>query len=426
MRTRPLFQLVAEGCTLPSKWIEIAPRGTARGAVLSVQLSRVDDRRQFRLLLRIVGYTEHTATPVYVEFLADIWVINRSGLDLVYGTAADSEAYIPPPAACTRVGNAQISAYSSGKIPVKRIGLRGCSWSARIEAYSKRLSWQDERITLRYELGVSADYATQHFGSVTTLESVIPRYMILNRSQYTLLLLETSHRQLQRPESSSNYNVAHHVLGPGDMYALYWVCESRALLRTSVLINKEASDSICEAGYDWSEAFAVDRAGTTDLLVPPRASERGVHLEVVVKQRSLSQVTVLLVVSYLSANSLASPPSRLLAAASLISSSTKNVVAERVWQTFSFHAQMTGVIITITDTKHGGIAGEAHNFFSAGSPEGESEPVARVTLTRLCKRYCGTKPDGTEGGRPLFTSQKPCRIETPSMERSRFTFCERE
>ncbi|KAI9920733.1 hypothetical protein PsorP6_000214 [Peronosclerospora sorghi] len=50
-------------------------------------------------------------------------VINRSGLDLVYVIAADSEAYIPPPAARTRVGNAQISAYSSdnsGKIPVIR------------------------------------------------------------------------------------------------------------------------------------------------------------------------------------------------------------------------------------------------------------------------------------------------------------------
>ncbi|KAI9917720.1 hypothetical protein PsorP6_013377 [Peronosclerospora sorghi] len=70
------------------------------------------------------GDTDHTATPSYVEFLADIWVINRSGLDLIYGTAADSEAYIPPPAARTRVGNAQISAYSSehsGKIPVKRM-----------------------------------------------------------------------------------------------------------------------------------------------------------------------------------------------------------------------------------------------------------------------------------------------------------------
>ncbi|KAI9917667.1 hypothetical protein PsorP6_012299 [Peronosclerospora sorghi] len=107
---RPLFQLVVEGCTMPPKWLELAPRGTARGAVLSVQISRVDDGRQFRLLLRIVGDTDNTATPVYVEFLSDIWVINRSGLELVYGTAADSEAYIPPPATRTRVGNAQISA----------------------------------------------------------------------------------------------------------------------------------------------------------------------------------------------------------------------------------------------------------------------------------------------------------------------------
>ncbi|KAI9920525.1 hypothetical protein PsorP6_015472 [Peronosclerospora sorghi] len=158
-----------------------------------------------------------------------------------------------------------------------------------------------------YELGVSADYATRQFGSVTTLVSGITRYMILNLSQHTPLLLETSHRQLQRPEASSNDNVAHHVLAPGDIYALYWVCEPRALLRTSVLINKKASDSICDEGYDWSEAFAVDRAGTTDLLVPPRASSRGVHLEAVVKRGSLSQKTFLLVVSDLSANSLALP-----------------------------------------------------------------------------------------------------------------------
>ncbi|KAI9905250.1 hypothetical protein PsorP6_014308 [Peronosclerospora sorghi] len=137
-----------------------------------------------------------------------------------------------------------------------------------------------------HELGVSADYATRHFRSVTTIVSVTLSNVVL-----TLLLLETSHRQLQRLEASSNDNVAHHVLVPGDMYALYWVCEPRSLLRISVLINKEASDSICEEGYDWSETFAVDRAGTTDLLVAPRASGRGVHLEVVVKRGSLSQAT---------------------------------------------------------------------------------------------------------------------------------------
>ncbi|KAF4322496.1 hypothetical protein G195_004563 [Phytophthora kernoviae 00238/432] len=203
--------LLVEGCTSSSKWLELAPRGTPNGAVLSVQLTRIDDGRPFRLLLRVVGGTEHTARPVRVEIMAEIWVINRSGLDLVYGTAADSEAYIPPRAARAQVGNAQISAYSS-------------------------------------DSGVSADYATRHFGSVTTLVSVIPRYLVLNHSRYTLLLLEAPDRQQQRLDASSNDNIAHHVLAAGDMYALYWVGGTRARLRASVLPDDDASDTFCSDG----------------------------------------------------------------------------------------------------------------------------------------------------------------------------------
>ncbi|GMF18528.1 unnamed protein product [Phytophthora lilii] len=395
---RPLFQLLVEGCTTPSKWLELAPRGTASGAVLSVQLSRVDDGRPFRLLLRVLGGTEHTARPVRVEILAEVWVINRSGLELVYGTAADSEAYIPPRTARAQVGNAQISAYSSdnsGKVPVIRIGLRGCNWSARFEADPRRLSWQDECITLRsagssgsssgvlYELGVSADYATRHFGSVTTLVSVIPRYLIFNRSSHTLLLLETPHRQHQRLEDSSHDNVAHHVLGSGDVYALYWVGGSRAPLRASVLPDVSSSDAFCSDGYDWSAAFAVDRVATTDLLVPPRSSGRGLHLEVVVKRGSFSQATFVVVVTDGGAGSPTSTSSGLSTAGSTISSSTRDLTTGAGgWQTFSLHAQVAGVIMTVTDKKHGRNLEEAQSLFADGS-EGESEPVARATFTRI-------------------------------------------
>ncbi|KAG6616608.1 Vacuolar protein sorting-associated protein [Phytophthora cinnamomi] len=396
---RPLFQLLVEGCTTPSKWLELVPRGTASGAVLSVQLTRVDDGRPFRLLLRVVG-GDHAARPVRVEILAEVWVINRSGLELVYGTAADSEAYLPPRAARAQVGNAQISAYSSdnsGKVPVVRIGLRGCNWSARFEADPRRLSWQDECITLRsagssassggvlYELGVSADYATRHFGSVTTLVSIIPRYLILNRSSHTLLLLEAPNRQHQRLEDSSNDNVAHHVLGAGDMYALYWVGGSRAPLRASVLPDDDASGTFCSDGYDWSATFAVDRVATTDLLVPPRASGRGVHLEVVVKRGSLSQATFVVVVTDGGAGSPTSTSSRLSNASSTVSSTARDMVTgpgTAGWQTFSLHAQVAGVIVTVTDKKHGGTLEEPHSLF-AGGPEGESEPVARATFTRI-------------------------------------------
>ncbi|KAG1694362.1 hypothetical protein DVH05_021441 [Phytophthora capsici] len=393
---RPLFQLQVEGCTTASKWLELAPRGTANGAVLSIQLSRVDDGRPFRLLLRVVGGTERNARPVRVEILAEVWVINRSGLELVYGTAADSEAYIPPRAARVQVGNAQISAYSSdnsGKVPVVRIGLRGCNWSARFEADPRRLSWQDECIPLRsagssgssggvlYELGVSADYATRHFGSVTTLVSVIPRYLVFNRSSHTLLLLESPNRQ-QRLEDASNGNVAHHVLGAGDMYALYWVGGSRAPLRASVLPDGAGSDAFCSDGYDWSAAFAVDRVATTDLLVPPRSSGRGVQLEVTVKRGSFSQATFVVVVTDGGARSPKSTSSRLSNAGSTVSRDGIADTGAAGWQTFSLHAQVAGVIVTVTDKKHGGVIEEPHNLFAGGS-EGGSESVARATFTRI-------------------------------------------
>ncbi|OWZ09273.1 Vacuolar protein sorting-associated protein, partial [Phytophthora megakarya] len=399
---RPLFQLLVEGCTTQSKWLELVPRGTANGAVLSVQLSRVDDGRPFRILLRVVG-GDNAARPVRVEILAEIWVVNRSGLELVYGTAADSEAYIPPHAARAQVGNAQISAYSddsNDKVPVVRIGLRGCNWSPRFEADPRRLSWQDECIPLRsagisssggvlYELGVSADYATRHFGSVTTLISVIPRYLIFNRSSHTLLLLEAPTRQ--QLEGTSNDNVAHHVLGAGDMYALYWVGGSRAPLRASVLPDDDATGTFCTDGYDWSAAFAIDRVATTDLLVPPRSSGRGVQLEVVVKRGSFSQATFVVVVtdgsvdSPTSTSSRRSTSSRLSTAGSTVSSSVRDTVTNAGsagWQTFSLHAQMAGMIVTVTDKKLGGAVEESQNLF-VGGPEGESEPVARATFTKI-------------------------------------------
>ncbi|CAH0515548.1 unnamed protein product [Peronospora belbahrii] len=398
---RPLFQLLVDGCTSQSKWLELAPRGTVSGAVLSVQLSRVDDGRPFRLLLRVVGGTDYAARPVRVEILADVWVINRTGLELVYGTTADSEAYIPPHAARAQVGNAQISAYSSdnsGKVPVLRIRLRGCSWSSRFEADPKRLSWQDECIRLRtagsntssrgvlYELGVSADYATRHFGSVTTLVSIIPRYLIFNRSPHTLLLFESSNRQHQRLEDVSNGNVAHHVLSAGDMYALYWVEGTRALLRASVLLEPDACGTSCGEGYDWSTAFAVDRVGTSDLLVPPRSSGRGVRLEVVVKRGSLSQATFVVIVTADTSAESPNPmsPRRLRASSTMSSSARESAKGAGAagWQNFSLHAQLAGVIVTVTDQKSGVIVEEPPNLFS-GNYEGIGEPVARATFTLI-------------------------------------------
>ncbi|CAI5710984.1 unnamed protein product [Peronospora destructor] len=282
-------------------------------------------------------------------------------------------------------------------MPVLRIGLRGCSWSARFEADPKRLSWQDECITLRsagstggvlYELGVSADYATRHFGSITTLVSVIPRYLIFNRASHTLLLLETSNRWNQQLEDTSNGsgNVAHHVLGVGDMYALYWVKGTRVPLRASVLLDYDASDTFgCSEGYDWSATFAVDRVGITDLLVPPRSSGRGVHLKVVVKRGSLSQATFVVIVTDRGAESPTSTSPRLSTASSIESVSAKKTVTGTGvagWQTFSLYAQLAGVIVTVNDKKSGEMVEEPLSLFSDNA-EGINEPVARATFTHI-------------------------------------------
>ncbi|KAL8005941.1 putative vacuolar protein sorting-associated protein [Plasmopara halstedii] len=372
---RPLFQLEVKGCTTPSKWLELAPRGTVNGAVKSVQLERVDDGRPFQLLVRVVGGTESPARPVRVELLANVWMINRSGLELVYGTTADNEAYLPPYAARAQVGNAQISAYSSDgndKVPVLRIGLRGCNWSARFEADPKRLSWQDECLTLRsagnnassrgvlYELGVSADYATRHFGSVTTLVSVIPRYLIINRSSHTVLLLEAPTRRSQRLDDSRNENIAHHVLGSGDWYALYWVGGIRAPLRASVLPIDSALASFCADGYDWSSAFFVDQVGITNIVVPPRSSGRGVDLEITVKRGSFSQATFVVEIADTDPN---------LALSNVASANA--IARTRSWQTLTLHAQVVGIILSVTDKKPGVKGGL------------EMEPIARTTFTRI-------------------------------------------
>ncbi|RLN98848.1 hypothetical protein BBJ28_00015088, partial [Nothophytophthora sp. Chile5] len=227
------------------------------------------------------------------------------------------------------------------------------------------------------------DYATRHFGSVTTLVSVIPRYLVLNRTPHTLLLLEVPTRQQQRLEDSSNDNIAHHVLGAGDMYALYWVSGVRARLRASVLPDDGEQGAFCSDGYDWSAAFAVDRAATSDLLVPPRSSGRGVSLEVVVKRGSFSQATFVVVVT--EGGGAGSPSSALSPASSTVSSSAAAVATTGAggWQTFSLHAQVAGIIVTVADKKHDNVAdADAQSLFASGGDD-VSEPVARATFTRI-------------------------------------------
>lgn len=377
---RPLFQLTVDGCK-PSKWLELVHPGTKSGAVVSVLLERRDGRA-FKLLVHVV---EAAARSMHVFLYAEVWFVNRTGLDLVYGNETDTEAYAPPLAARALVGNAQICAFSSGTDagsgpPVVRVRMRATRWSARFTADPRKLSWQDECLSLRseprtsadsvgsgmlYELGVSADYATRHFGALTTLVSVIPRYLVRNHTPYTVLLLESSVR------SSVGGNAAHHVLASGDVYALYWVTGARSQVHVSVV--GAPSD------YGWSSAVGVDDVAARDVVLPAAAqSAQPLTLQVAVKRGSLSQATFVVEISDTptGSGSAGSP------AASPMSQATATALAASAhagWDTFSVHTQIAGVIVTVADKNESA----ENDSVPTVSGETTNEHVARLTISRI-------------------------------------------
>uniref|UniRef100_K3XCA2 PDZ domain-containing protein n=1 Tax=Globisporangium ultimum (strain ATCC 200006 / CBS 805.95 / DAOM BR144) TaxID=431595 RepID=K3XCA2_GLOUD len=391
---RPQFKLAIEGCH-PTKWIELVHPGTKSGEVFSVMLER-QDGRSFKLLIQVI---EQAAKSVHVFLYAEVWFINRTGLDLVYGNESDSEAYVPPPEARAFVGNAQICAYSSasessgGSPPAVRVRMGTCNWSSRFVADPRKLSWQDECLALRsdrrsddgstmlYEFGVSADYSTRHFGSITTLVSVIPRYLILNHSPYTVLLLEDS------VHSGQGGNAAHHILAKGDVYALYWVTGARSKLHASIIAGDD---------YGWSKTFTVDKLSSNELVIPavargPAGAEsKNVTLQISVKRGSISQSTFVIVIDEMEIGDDAVSP-----VASPVNSQGHPQMGHVGWDTFSLHTQVAGIIVTVADkkavddidnsnAKRLSSRSESSTLFGGSSNVEESnENVARLTISRI-------------------------------------------
>ncbi|TMW59036.1 hypothetical protein Poli38472_007181 [Pythium oligandrum] len=367
---RPQIKLSVDGCQA-SRYLELVDSRTKHGQVFSIMLTR-QDGRPFKLIVHV---QEHSAKSLHILLNAEVWFINRTGLDIVYGNESEGEAYLPPSAARTLVGNAQISAYSnestSSSPPVVRISMPSCGWSSRFTADPRRLSWQDECLMLRsdrrdgeggnmlYEFGVSADYSTRHFGSITTLISVIPRYLIMNKTQYTVLLLEDNDGT-----RSQSGNAAHHILAKDDVYALYWVSGSRSKLRVSVIGENTE--------FGWSDHLSADQLKMTPLIVPAVGkSGETVRLQVSVKQGSISQSSILIVI-----NEAVVEDSTTMA--------SKAAQAAAVWDTFSIHSQLAGVIVTVADKKgpEGGLAVDLFGMGSHGVTE-LNENVARLTITRI-------------------------------------------
>lgn len=405
---RPQFKLTVEGCK-PSKWVELVHPNTKSGDVFSVMLERLDGR-SFKLLIQVI---EETAKSMHVFLYAEVWFINRTGLELVYGNEMDSEAYVPPIAARALVGNAQICAFSSASEsssgpPVVRIRMGSCNWSSRFVADPRRLSWQDECLSLRsdrraedgssmlYEFGVSADYSTRHFSSITTLVSVIPRYLILNHTPHTLLLLEES----VHSGAKDGGNAAHHILAKGDVYALYWVTGARSKLHASVIADHN--------NYGWSKTFSTDQVTSNDIVIPAIAhggsgaqSRKGLTLQVNVKRGSISQSTFVIVISepFGGSDDSVSPTASPLNAQGHPVQSPAHVG----WDTFSLHTQIAGIIVTVADKKQieetsGSRSAEKQKAMRGGARElfadDTTENVARLTVSRISMES-NVSPQGT-------------------------------
>lgn len=405
---RPQFKLTVEGCK-PSKWVELVHPTTKSGDVFSVMLERLDGR-SFKLLIQVI---EETARSMHVFLYAEVWFINRTGLELVYGNEMDSEAYVPPIDARALVGNAQICAFSSASEsssgpPVVRIRMGSCNWSSRFVADPRRLSWQDECLSLRsdrraadgssmlYEFGVSADYSTRHFGSITTLVSVIPRYLILNHTPHTLLLLEES----VHSGAKDSGNAAHHILAKSDVYALYWVTGARSKLHASVIADHN--------NYGWSKTFSTDQVASNDIMIPTVAhgssgaqSTKGLTLTVNVKRGSISQSTFVIVISepFGGGDDSVSPVASPLNAQGHSVQSPTHVG----WDTLSLHTQIAGIIVTVADKKQieetsGSRSAEKQKAMRGGARElfadDATENVARLTVSRISMES-NVSPQGT-------------------------------
>lgn len=387
---RPQFQLTVEGCKT-SRWLELLNVGAKPGEIFSIMLERYDGR-PFKLLVQVV---EHPAKAMHIFVYAEIWFINRTGLELVYGNESDQESYMPPIGARALVGNAQIAAYSSsesrssGTSPTVRVCMASCNWSSRFTADPRRLSWQDECLTLRsdarstghgssvlYEFGVSADYSMHHFGSITTLVSVIPRYLILNRTPHTLLLVESQ-------SQSVTANAADHILARGDSYALYWVNGKRSKLQASL---------IAETDFSWSDSFGIDTTKSFDISIPAleRTKSDAVSLQISVKRGSLSQSTFVVIITEAAVKdergSFISPSADL---SQMVTDSS--VVPPIGWDTLSLHAQIAGIVVTLADKKTrdegqtqkiNGSNLDHTNLFGQNETL-MNENVARLTISRI-------------------------------------------
>ncbi|OQR92697.1 vacuolar protein sorting-associated protein [Achlya hypogyna] len=313
---QPLFLLEVPGCD-PTAWLPLK-RDSLKPFSLVVR--RRLDRQPMTLL---VALRENAAKALTLTLFADVWLINRTGVLLAFGNENEEESYSPPPDAQCVIDGAPMTMYSSAATPAMlrvRLETGNSQWSPYVKADPRRLDWQEECLGVvsngrLHEFGVAADYATRHFGVLTTLVTLTPRYLLVNRSPWTIVLLE------EDGALPAGLNHVDHMVPAGESYALYWMQGSRRRLRASVVD--------CPGTSCWSEPFGINELRTMELLVPNDVSCP--ILQVVVKQGGLSQSTFVIDMVNLD---LDPPP----------------VVATPSWDLVTLDVKVASVTMTLLDT----------------------------------------------------------------------------
>ncbi|CCI10611.1 unnamed protein product [Albugo candida] len=342
---RPLFKLLINGYS-STKWIEwLQNRVRGEESMVEITVPRTDGG-SLKVLLQIC----EIGRSIQISVLAPIWMINRTGLDLVYGTETEENSYFPSIDARSHSGNAQFCAFGSngsGKAAPKfRIGIpsadtkdNGVVWSALFQADPKYLNWQDECLSIQcasrelsrsavlYEFGISSDVATSHFGSVTTLVSIIPRFLVQNLSRHTILLTEYNENGDTCAHLAAG---ADHIIARNEVYALYWMHDRRSSVQFSVVSEHS------EGFFDWSEPYHIDRVTSWKLQLRQNHCEAIVSLRVAINTGSLTQASYLITIYDEDAEGMAGDDTQ------------QSMLNERLgWEKWIIDAHMVGVSVTV-------------------------------------------------------------------------------
>lgn len=185
-----------------------------------------------------------------------------------------------------------------------RIRTRESCWSNVFVPDPSKLNWQKECLSIKtpstdastspvlYEFGISADYATETLGNLTTLISIIPRYLCRFVSHDDDVLCSFSHLYLQEvlPEDHPLHNTSDagniHTLAlsshssTSSSYAWYWLSGQR----TSIALSLDSTEK------HWTVPFSFNNNKEQE-GIQYRKWQSNQWIEINIRQGHLSEAT---------------------------------------------------------------------------------------------------------------------------------------